>query len=225
IITDIDLAAALGMHKDSGALATMVLKENPNHEKFTIINTDGGFVTGFGGFPEPIFPDELRTPHSALRAPLMYTGIQILEPAVFDYIPPDVESDIISVFYRPVMAHGKRIAAHVADGNWRELSTIQRYLDISLAVSNSENNGVSVGRNADIALSASLRDSILWDDVTIEPGAIVERAFLGDGIRISAGETIKNAAVVRADLVRNAEIPPKALPGRFEGENYVVPLG
>ena len=225
IITDIDLAAALGMHKDSGALATMVLKENPKHEKFTIIDTEHGFVTGFGGFPEPIFEDEVRNSQSAIRNPLMYTGIQILEPAVFDYIPPGVESDIISVFYRPVMAHGERIAAHVADGNWRELSTIQRYLDISLAVLNGENNGVSVGKNADIALTASVRDSILWDDVTIEPGAIVERAILGDGVRIRAGETIKNAAVVRADLVRDAEIPAKALPGYFEAENYVVPLG
>ncbi|HEX8264250.1 MAG TPA: NDP-sugar synthase [Pyrinomonadaceae bacterium] len=225
IITDIDLAAALGMHKDSGALATMVLKENPKHEKFTIINTEGGFVTGFGGFPEPVFEDEVRNPQSTIRNPLMYTGIQILEPAVFDYIPPGVESDIISVFYRPLMAHGEPIAAHIADGNWRELSTIQRYLDISLAVLNGENNGVSVGKNADIALTASVRDSILWDDVTIEPGAIVERAILGDGVRIRAGETIKNAAVVRADLVRNAEIPAKALPGYFEAENYVVPLG
>ena len=226
IITDIDLAAALGMHKDSGALATMILKENPKHEKFTIINTEGGFVTGFGGFPQPIFEDEALNPKSYTQMPpLMYTGIQILEPAVFDYIPPAVESDIISVFYRPAMAHGEAIAAHVADGNWRELSTIQRYLDISLAVLKGENNGVSVGKNADIALTASVRDSILWDEVTIEPGAIVERAILGDGVHIRAGETIKNAAVVRADLVRDAEIPAKALPGHFEGENYVVPLG
>jgi NDP-sugar pyrophosphorylase family protein len=226
IITDIDLAAALGMHKDSGALATMVLKENPSHEKFTIINTEGGFVTGFGGFPEPIFEDEALNPKTYTQTPpLMYTGIQILEPAVFDYIPPGVESDIISVFYRPAMARGERIAAHVTPGNWRELSTIQRYLDISLAVLRESNNDVSIGKNADIALTAIVRDSILWDDVTIEPGAFIERAILGDGVYIRAGETIKNAAVVRAELVSNAEIPPKALPGRFEGENYVVPLG
>ena len=226
IITDIDLAAALAMHKDSGALATMVLKENANHEKFTVINTEGGFVTGFGGFPEPIFEDEHQKTKSDTRnPPLMYTGIQILEPKVFDYIPPAVESDIISVFYRPAMAHGEKIAAHITDGNWRELSTIQRYLDISLAVLNGEHNGVSIGKNADIALTAEVRDSILWDDVVIEPGATIERAILGDGVRVRAGETIKNAAVVRAELIREAEIPPKALPGRFENENYVVPLG
>lgn len=225
IITDIDLAAALGMHKDAGAVATMVLKENEKHEKFTIIETENGFVRNFGGFPEPIFADELRNSKPAIRNPLMYTGIQILEPKVFDYIPPAVESDIISVFYRPAIAHGEPIAAHVADGNWRELSTIQRYLDISLAVLNGANNGVSIGKNADIALTATIKDSILWDDVTIENAATIERAILGDGVRIRAGETVKNAAVVRADLVREVEIPAKAMPGRFAGENYVVPLG
>jgi NDP-sugar pyrophosphorylase family protein len=225
IITDIDLAAALGMHKDSGALATMVLKENQKHEKFTEIETEGGFVKNFGGFPEPIFDDEIRNPQSAIRNPLMYTGIQILEPAVFDYIPPIVESDIISVFYRPAMARGEKIAAHVTTGNWRELSTIGRYRDISLAVLSETGKDVSIGKNADIALTATVKDSILWDNVTIENAAVVERAILGDNVRIKAGETIINAAVVRAELVANAEIPPKAMPGRFEGENYVVPLG
>jgi NDP-sugar pyrophosphorylase family protein len=155
----------------------------------------------------------------------MYTGIQILEPAVFDYSPPAVESDSISIFYRPALAHGEKIAAHIAEGNWRELSTIGRYLDISLAVLSEAGENVSIGANADIALTAMVKDSILWDNVTIENAATVERAILGDNVRIKAGETIKNAAVIRAELVANAEIPSKAMPGRFEGENYVVPLG
>lgn len=225
IVTDIDLQAALETHRKFGALATMVLKENPKHEKFTIIETENGFVKNFGGFPEPIFEDEIRNPKSAIRNPLMYTGIQILEPQVFNYIPPAVESDIISVFYRPAIAHGEKIAAHVADGYWYELSTIQRYLEISLAVLNGKNEGVVIGENADIALTATVRDSILWNDVTIENAAVVERAVLGDGVRVRAGEIIRNAAVVRRELLENVEIPAKALPGRFESDNYVVPLG
>jgi NDP-sugar pyrophosphorylase family protein len=225
IVTDIDLAAALVAHKDTGALATMVLKENKKHEKFTIMETRDGFVTGFGAFPAPVFEDDkICNRQSAISNPLMYTGIQILEPAVFDYIPPGVESDIISVFYRPAMAHGKKIAAHVAEGYWHELSTIPRYLDISLAVAGGANNGVVAGKNPDIALTASVKDSILWDGVTIENAATVERAILGDGVRVPAGATVKNAAIVRADLVKGAEIPAKALPGRFEADNYVVPL-
>jgi NDP-sugar pyrophosphorylase family protein len=218
IVTDIDLRAALETHRETNAVATMVLKPNYKHEKFTIINTENGFVTGFGAFPEPIFEAEIRNP------PLMYTGIQILEPEIFDYIPENQESDIISVFYRPAIAKGLKIAAHVAEGNWYELSTIPRYLDISLAVLNGKNNGVTMGEGCRIARNAAVKDSILWDNVTIEAGAIVNRAILGDGVRIKSGEQIENAAIVRAALVSGLKVPEKALPGRVEGENYVVSL-
>src|SRR6186713_1111719 len=48
IITDIDISAAIKTHKDSGAIATMVLKPNLKREKFTIVDMDDGMVTGFG---------------------------------------------------------------------------------------------------------------------------------------------------------------------------------
>jgi len=65
---------------------------------------------------------------------------------------------------------------------------------------------------------------VLWDGVRIEEGARVRRAVLGDGVVIGSGEIIENAAVVRAELVRGEEQPPKALKGEFRGGNFVVPL-
>src|SRR6188768_2634837 len=47
IITDIDLAAALETHRNTGAIATMVLKPNSKHEKFTIVETADDLITGF----------------------------------------------------------------------------------------------------------------------------------------------------------------------------------
>ena len=41
---------------------------------------------------------------------------------------------------------------------------------------------------------------------------------------LQEGETVENAAVVRADLVRGKEPPPKALRGEIRGDNFVVPL-
>ena len=225
IITDIDLTAALATHKKSGAMATMVLKENVNHEKFTIIKTENNFVTGFGGFPKTSLTDEIRNTKSEIRNPLMFTGIQILEPAVFDYIPAGVESDVISVFYRPAIARGVPVAAHIATGQWFELSTIPRYLDISLAMLDGADNGVFVGAGAEIDVAAKVKDSVLWENVVIKAGATVERAILGDNVVVNIGETISNSAVVKAELVRGREIPDKALPGFFAGDNYVVPLG
>ncbi len=223
IITDIDIAAALETHRRTGALATMVLKPNTKREKFTIVETSDGFVTGFGRSATPVTEEEIRDTEHEVFTPLMFTGIHILEPRVFDYIPRGVYSDIVPTFYDPALAKGEKIAAHVTDGNWFELSTIPRYLDISLAMM--EGTDVCVGTNCSISTSASVRDSVLWDNVVVGDNTNLYRTILADGVVIEPGEHFENAAIVRADMVRScSEIPEKALKGYIQGENYIVPL-
>jgi len=156
--------------------------------------------------------------------PLMFTGIQILEPRIFDYIPRGVFSHSTTDVYPQAIARGERVVAHVASGRWYELSTIPRYLDISLALMKDEGRDVYAGEGCAVHSGAEVSDSVLWDGVTIEEGARVRRAILGDGVRIGAGEVLEDAAVVRAELVRNEEPPPKALKGELRGDNFVVPL-
>src|SRR5688572_29942152 len=50
IIADIDIAAAVEAHRVGGGIATMVLKPNVKRERFTIVETEEGRVTGFGDF-------------------------------------------------------------------------------------------------------------------------------------------------------------------------------
>jgi mannose-1-phosphate guanylyltransferase/mannose-1-phosphate guanylyltransferase/phosphomannomutase len=153
----------------------------------------------------------------------MFTGIHILEPRVFEYIPRGVYSDIVPTFYDPALRKGEKIAVHVTDANWYELSTIPRYLDISLAMMGS--GDVHFGRNCTLEGAASLKDSVIWDDVTIGAGATLYRVIIADGVRIEPGEHFENAAIVRAEMVRNSpEIPEKALRGYIQGENYIVPF-
>jgi NDP-sugar pyrophosphorylase family protein len=217
IITDIDIGKAVETHKKSGAIATMILKENANFEKFTEVIVQNGEVKGFAsGFPIP-------NPKSQIQNPLMFTGIHILEPRVFDYIPRGIYSDIVPTFYNPAIAAGEKIAAHVCDGTWFELSTIPRYLDISLAMM--KDNSLCKGNNCMIADSATVTDSILWDNVIVESGAVVNRTIVADNVTIPANTNFENVAIVRADMVENCnEIPEKALQGKFVGENYVVSL-
>lgn len=223
IITDIDISGAMETHKRSGALATMVLKSNIKRERFTVVETADGLVTGFGEFAKPLTGDEIRDTKHEIESPLMFTGIHILDPRVFDYIPRGVFSDIVSDIYRPALAKGDRIAAHVAEGDWYELSTIPRYLDISLAMMKETN--VFSGSDCSISADAAVRDSVIWDNVTIENGAELYRTIVADGVTISSGEKFENAAIVRADMVRNCqEIPEKALKGYIQGGNYIVSL-
>jgi NDP-sugar pyrophosphorylase family protein len=154
----------------------------------------------------------------------MFTGIQILEPRIFDYIPRGVFSHSTTDVYPQAIARGERVVAHVTRGLWYELSTIERYLEISLALMAREGRDVAVGEGSLIAQGASVRESILWENVQVEEGARVRRAVLADGVRVSAGETLENVAVVRAELVEGVTPPEKALPGMAHGANFVVPL-
>ena len=223
IISDIDIAAAVETHKRSDALATMVLIPNLKREKFTIVDTEDGLVKSFGEMAKPLTEEEIRDTEHEIVTPLMFTGIHILDPRVFDYIEPGVYSDIVTHVYPPALAKGDRIAAHITDGNWYELSTIPRYLDSSLAMMNGSD--IFTGDNCTIAPGAAIRDSVIWDDVTIDADSSLYRTIVADGVSIESGEHFENAAIVRADMVRNCEeIPEKALKGYIQGENYIVPL-
>ena len=216
IITDIDLNAALREHKRRGALATLVLLRNKQRERFSIVETHEGLVTRFAGMP--------TADASTGAEPLMFTGIQILEPRIFDYIPPGIFSHSTVDVYPPAMAKGERIAAHVAEGKWFELSTLQRYLDISLALLKNEGVNTYCGLDSVVNESAVVRDSVLWDGVTIEAGTTVLRSVVGDGVRIPSGEYHEHEVIVRADLISGLTPPAKALKGTIDGENFVVSL-
>ena len=218
LITDLDLNAALETHRQMKALATLVLRRNPKHERFSIVETGDGMVTAFAGMPGPLSPDSESNP------PLMFTGIHILESRIFDYIPRGVFSDTVIAVYPPAMARGERIVAHVAEGMWYELSTLKRYLDISLALLGRHGRDVHAGRNPAIDEQSEVHESVLWDNVTVERGAVVRRAVLGDGVRVLAGERFEDAAVVRAEIVSGTTPPAKALKGYIRGGNFVVPL-
>jgi NDP-sugar pyrophosphorylase family protein len=217
IITDIDLKAAFETHRRTQALATLVLLPNPTCEKFSVVNTLDGCVSGFGGMPA-------AEHFSEDNPPLMFTGIQILEPRIFEYIPRGIFSHSTTEVYPQAIAKGERVAAHVASGRWFELSTIRRYLDISLQLLAEGAMKFTAGKDCQISANARVEQSILWDNVIVASGARVKRAVLGDNVKISAGEVIEDAAVVCASLVEGKVPPPKALKGEIRGDNFVVPL-
>ncbi|HJP93741.1 MAG TPA: NDP-sugar synthase [Pyrinomonadaceae bacterium] len=215
IITDIDLNAALETHRKTNAIVTLVLLPNVRRERFSVVETEDGRVKGFGGMP---------VANGTEAVPLMFTGIQILEPRIFEYIPRGVFSHSTTDVYPQAIQNGEVIAAHVASGKWRELSTLERYLEISIELLKERGESYSAGSNALISTTASVVDSILWDDVNVGDGARITRAVLADDVSIKAGEVIESAVVVPRQLVEGKTPPKKALPGNFQGENFVVPL-
>src|SRR6185369_7516600 len=109
IITDIDLSAALETHRSMNALATLVLLPNSRRERFSVVETENGRVRRFAGMP---------VDSGAAEAPLMFTGIHIMEPRILEYVPRTVFSDSVIDVYPQAMANGEVLAAHIASGKW-----------------------------------------------------------------------------------------------------------
>lgn len=225
IITDIDLGAAITTHRSRKALATLVLLPNQKRERFSEVKiTEDGRISEFAGFPEPITqPSANPNP----QFPLMFTGIHILEPGIFDYIPRGVFSDSVRDVYPKAMADGKNVNAHIAcgDSSWRELSTIERYLEISLEFLRREGRDVIKDSGGDIATSATVERSVLWKRVRVESGARLSECIVGDDVIIPSGAEFRRAAIVRAEGVTLNYRPEKALPAEIIGENLVVKFG
>jgi NDP-sugar pyrophosphorylase family protein len=215
IITDLDLGAALETHRRRQALATLVLRPNPKRERFSeILIGENGRVARFGGFPEA----------GGAGTPLMFTGIHILAPAIFDYIPRGVFSDSVRDVYPKAMAEGRMIAAHIGEGAWYELSTLERYLAISLEFLAREGRDVVMDEGCAVAADARIERSILWKRVTVENGAVLTDCIVGDDVTIPAQARFSRAVIFRADRAPLSERPEKALPGMVVDKLLVVSL-
>ncbi|HKS41766.1 MAG TPA: NDP-sugar synthase [Blastocatellia bacterium] len=224
IITDIDLVAAIREHREHDAIATLVLKENRAREHFSIVEIDQRrWITRFAGFPEPVTIEAtVSNPGPGITkvetVPLMFTGIQILSPRIFDYVPRNCFSHSTIHVYPQAIEKGETVIAHLAEGDWYEMSTLDRYLEASLLFMRKQKLALIEGEGCRINDGAMVQDAVLWNRVTVESGARVRNAVLGDEVRVPAGAVIERAVVVRRDIVGEIER------GEVIGENVIVPL-
>ncbi|GAC1446212.1 MAG: sugar phosphate nucleotidyltransferase [Pyrinomonadaceae bacterium] len=227
IITDIDLAAAFETHRKMNALATLILRPNISLEKYSSVKVRDGLIQQFENISlkDKSIYSASDNEHGINEVPLMFTGIQILEPRIFEYIPRGVFSHITTDVYIPAIQKGERIVAHIADDMWHEVSTLERYLTTHLDVMRRQGLQSVVGEQSIVERNATVEDSVLWENITVESGARVVNCVLGAGVRVRCGEVFENATLVRAEVARTVERPDKGRAGEFRGENFVVSLG
>jgi NDP-sugar pyrophosphorylase family protein len=223
IVTNIDLQAAIAEHKKRQALATLVLKENVARERFSIVEIDErGYISHFAGFPQPVANEiavaegQSHTVVQTEKAPLMFVGIQVLSPRIFEYVPRNCFSHSVVDVYPKAMAMGEAVIAHITKGDWYELSTIARYLESSIHFAHQKGLSNILGEDCLIAENAFVENSILWNRVTVESGAKVRQCVLADNVRIPQDTVLERAVVVRRDIVKQIE------GGTVVGDNLII---
>ena len=195
ILSAIDLQGVLRSHEDSGATVTLVLKDEP---LFNGVEVAGdGRILGFSGGSEQ---------H------LAFTGIHVLEHRVLAGIPAGIPSSIIDCYLK-LIASGEKVMAYVVqDEFWRELGSLNGYLQIheelfrmsrtpvpglqvdgKAVVHESARLGsgvhfdgmVCIGAECDLEHAVGIQGSVIWEQVTIGSGCSIRDSIIGDGVVVT----------------------------------------
>ncbi len=176
-----DLEGALALHRSLGAMATMVLRPDPEATRFGTVEVDADSrVRRLLG--EPAFPEPLRT--------MMFTGVHVLSPRAFEDLPH--EGCIVRHAYRRwVDDPSVTVAGFVETSPWEDLGTHRRYLDACLRLAPDVHPAASidpaarlehcvVGEGARVG-PVRLRRCVVWPGARVENDlqeAIVTRQYV-----------------------------------------------
>jgi NDP-sugar pyrophosphorylase family protein len=199
-----ELIAARRAHD---SLAALTMRHPPEHDRFTAVWMDNGFITGFG---------------KGTGEPLMFSGSHAISSRIFQYLPDKEFSGIVDEVYQPQLdAKRETIAAVVNDGLWFDIGTPQRYLSASRAlldaivrgdvqapadsrvrgdslIDRSSAAGGTLVRStvgARSVVRGELHDTSVWDDCAIGGNAKLERCIVAHGVELSGHIELQDALI------------------------------
>lgn len=192
VLTQIDLAAVIRLHRERRARATIVLTPVERPEAYGLVETDTrGNVRRFLEKPRP---DQITTNH-------INAGIYVLEPDTFDRIPSGVPWSIERRYFPSLIERSETFVAYVYRGYWIDIGTPDKYTQVHRDIMDGTFGappfaGVSEPR---IAVSPGAH---------IDPDATVEGpCFIDEGVRLKAGARVGPYSV----LGRETEVGEHAL--------------
>ncbi len=155
------------------------------------VETTGGLITSFRS-ATPAAPDTAT-----------FCGLQLVSPHLLRYLPPTGFATLIDA-YETAMRHGECVAGVTVPGSyWSDIGSPEDYRAAhrdTLACARRQARGarfaaharpapgtgsVAAGPGCAIDPQAQVRDTVLWENVTLRPSARVTDAIIGEGVTVS----------------------------------------
>ena len=210
VLTEVDLAAVIALHRDRRAKATIVLTPVDNPTAYGLVETDAD--SNIRRFLEKPKPEEITC--NTINA-----GIYVLEPDTFDRIPKDTPWSIERSFFPSLIERGETFVAYVYRGYWIDIGTPEKYMQV--------HRDMMDGRfTAYRAAPFAAKPSAAWvsPEARIEDGAIVEGpCFIDEATIVRPGARIgpysvvgrhchieEHAAIERAIVWANSRVSQEA---------------
>jgi NDP-sugar pyrophosphorylase family protein len=217
ILTDLDLTSVLDWHRAKQAEATIVLHAVEDPSAFGVVPTDDdGRVEGFIEKPPPG-----EAPTNLINA-----GVYVFEPSILERIPAGEVWSAERQLFPQLVEEEARLFALGTDAYWMDIGTPEKYLQANLdALSGAyhlpdlalHDAATLIGRDVEIARTASVKtsclgprcvvggdavveDAVLLDGVTVESGANVVRSVLGAGVVVREGVRLEGAALADGEV-------------------------
>ena len=180
VLTNVDLAAVLRLHRERKAKATIVLTPVENPTAYGLVETDAeGNILRFLEKPKP---DEITC--NTINA-----GIYVLEPDTFNRIPKDEPWSIERSFFPSLIERGETFVAYIYRGYWIDIGTPEKYTQVHWDILDGQCQTVPFANRAGTAwISPNAR---------IEDGAVIEGpCFIDDGAVLKSGARIGPYSVI-----------------------------
>jgi NDP-sugar pyrophosphorylase family protein len=181
VMTQLDLAAVIRMHRERQARATIVLTPVDNPSAYGLVETDDQH--NIRRFVEKPKPEEITTNH-------INAGIYVLEPDTFDRIPSEVSWSIERSYFPSLIERGETFVAYVYNGYWIDIGTPEKYVQV--------HHDIMDGRfDAPPFTGLATPQRCIATDARIEDGATIEGpVFIDEGVLVKAGARIGPYAVL-----------------------------
>ncbi len=193
-----ELDQAIGFHQETESLVTLVLVPYADEDPYNPVFLDEhNNITGFGPIGNGSHPDK---PH-------VFSGVHILDPKILDFIP-EGPSETVNDLYPRLIQEGHRVQGFVSTAYWCECSTPERYLMRSLEILKKRGldnliegevsplcQAVVAPRSVHIDGTSAVKDSVLWDDVTVGPNSSLSGVIVTDGVTLGPETHLENAIV------------------------------
>lgn len=185
VLTDVDLSAIVKSHEDNDALATIGLVRVENPLEFGIVITrEDGSIERFLEKPTwgQVFSDTINT------------GIFVLEPEIFEHIPPDRSVDFSGEVFPKLLDEGRRVFGAVAEGYWEDVGTLDAYVRAHKDV---------LDRKVVVDIDGFRLGEHVWvgEGADVHPDAHVEGpAVIGPNCRVEAGAHLGEYSVLGANV-------------------------
>lgn len=128
-LIDLNLTELIAFHQQAGATATLVLRPDARADEYGSMDIDAsGRICRFLDSKAP------RAPFGATRK-LMFTGVQILGPEIFDQMEQHEAAEKFSTtkdVYPRMLEQGEGLYGFCFDGFWQDLGTLERIREAEL---------------------------------------------------------------------------------------------